>query len=36
MDRTGGNVPAINFNGALKWGMSFYSQGAGMAQSRGY
>jgi hypothetical protein len=36
MDRTGGNVPAINFNGALKWGTSYDNQVNAMSQSRGY
>ncbi|MHB9030144.1 MAG: hypothetical protein ACYC9O_15365 [Candidatus Latescibacterota bacterium] len=36
MDRTGGNVPGINFNGALKWGGSYNARAAAMARTRGY
>jgi hypothetical protein len=36
MERTGGNVPAINFNGALKWGASYGNQLNAMSRSRGY
>jgi hypothetical protein len=36
MERTGGNVPAINFNGALKWGTSYGNQLNAMSGSRGY
>ncbi len=36
MERTGGNIPAIGFNGALRWGMSYYYQMNAMSQSRGY
>ncbi len=36
MDRTGGNIPGINFNGALTWGSAYDAQVSAMAQSRGY
>ncbi len=36
MDRTGGNVPGINFNGALRWGGSYNARAATMARTRGY
>ncbi len=36
MERTGGNVPGINFNGALKWGNSYNARGAVMSRTRGY
>lgn len=37
IDRTGGNVPAIIMNGALKWGNTIYNpQIQAMSQSRGY
>lgn len=36
MDRTGGNIPGINFNGALTWGSAYDAQMSAMAQSRGY
>jgi hypothetical protein len=36
MKSTGGNIPGINFNGALKWGNSYDNQVRAMSQSRGY
>ncbi len=36
MDRTGGNIPGINFNGALQWGNSYNARAATMARTRGY
>jgi hypothetical protein len=36
IDRTGGNIPGINFNGALKWGGSYDTQMSAFSQSRGY
>ncbi|MBN1292663.1 MAG: hypothetical protein JXB48_12555 [Candidatus Latescibacteria bacterium] len=34
--RTGGNVPGVNFSGALKWGSEFNSRVRSMATDRGY
>lgn len=34
--RTGGNVPGVNFSGALKWGNGFNSRVRSMANDRGY
>ncbi|MDP2984423.1 MAG: hypothetical protein Q8O92_13985 [Candidatus Latescibacter sp.] len=36
ISRTGGNVPGINFNGALTWANSYNAQAGVMSQSRGY
>ena len=36
INRTGGNIPGINFNGALQWGSSHAAQIRAMSQSRGY
>ncbi|MFC1606589.1 hypothetical protein ACFL47_01350 [Candidatus Latescibacterota bacterium] len=34
--RTGGNMPGVNFSGALKWGSSFNKRVRSMARDRGY
>ncbi len=36
MDRTGGDVPGINFNGALQWGGAYDARIGAMMQTRGY
>ncbi|MDP2984422.1 MAG: hypothetical protein Q8O92_13980 [Candidatus Latescibacter sp.] len=36
MQRTGGNIPAINMNGALKGGMDYYYRMQAIAGERGY
>ena len=35
-ERTGGNVPGVNFSGALKWGSSVNSRVRSMVNDRGY
>lgn len=36
MDRTNGNVPGVNFNGALQWGGAYDARIGAMMQTRGY
>ena len=36
IERTDGNVPLVNFNGALKWGRDFGNRTRAMQEDRGY